>query len=61
MTASLIPFAAIMAACILLVVAQIPKIVSAQRTYKRRMREIDAEFLAACAADLELARKEGRA
>lgn len=43
--ASLTPFLAIIAAIALLIGAQIPKIVRAQRTYKAEMARIDLEFV----------------
>lgn len=56
----LFPFAAIMTVLALLVGAQIPKIVRAQRTYKANMARIDLEFLQACAADYQQALADGR-
>lgn len=56
----LMPFVAIMLMLATLIGSQIPKIVRAQRTYKRNMARIDLEFARACAADYQRALAEGR-
>lgn len=56
----LFPLAATITIVLMLVGAQIPKIVRAQRTYKASMARIDLEFLQACAADHQRAIAEGR-
>lgn len=56
----LMPFAAIMLMLAGLIGAQIPKIVRAQRTYKRNMARIDLEFARECAAAHQRAIADGR-
>lgn len=58
--AQLIPFVAIMLMITALIGSQIPKIVRAQRTYRRNMAALDLAFVKECAEAHQRAIAEGR-